>query len=134
MAKRKNEEKGFTLIEVLITIMVLAVVLIALITCFIYGFNILTRMKQTAMATQCVQEELENIRNKTYDEILVMDSTWTHTNFSYMENATGARALEDSGIGDDIKKLTVSLTWDYRGRTLREDIVTYITREGINKK
>lgn len=55
--KRKKREDGFTLIEVLVTIMVLAVVLIALFSCFLYGFTVISRMRQTAIVTQCSQEE-----------------------------------------------------------------------------
>jgi len=132
--KRRKKEKGFTLIEVLITIMILGMVLISLISCFIYGFNVLARTKRTSIATQCVQKEVENIRSKTFAEILALGNTWTNENFVKLDNATGVRAIEDSGIGADIKKLTISLTWTYRGRTMEQSIVTYITKEGINKK
>jgi hypothetical protein len=40
----------------------------------------------------------------------------------------------ESSVGNDIKKLTVSVTWTYRGQTLRKDIVTLITKLGVNKK
>lgn len=131
--KRKNKEKGFTLVEVLVTIVVVAVALMALLSVFIYGFNLLSRMKQTAVATQCAQEELENIRNLTYDEILALGPSFTNDSLTLLENNSGVRTIEDS-VGPDIKKLTISVFWTYRGQNMRKDIVTYITREGINKK
>jgi prepilin-type N-terminal cleavage/methylation domain-containing protein len=133
MLKRKNKEKGFTLVEILITIVVVAVALMALLSVFIYGFNLLSRMKQTAIATQCAQEELENIRNLTYDEILALGPSFTNDSLTLLENSSGVRTVEDS-VGEDIKKLTISVFWTYRGQNMRKDIVTYITREGINKK
>lgn len=133
MFKRKNREEGFTLIEVLITILILTVVLIAILSTFLYGFNLLARMKQTVIATQCAQEELEHIRNLTFDEILALESSYTHENLSLLQNGTGIITLEDS-MGNDIKKLTVSVLWTYRSTQMQKDIVTYITREGINKK
>lgn len=133
MLKRKNKEQGFTLVEVLVTIVVVAVALMALLSVFIYGFNLLSRMKQTAIATQCAQEELENIRNLTYEEILALGPSFTNDSLTLLDNSTGIRTIEDS-VGPDIKKLTISVFWIYRGQNMRKDIVTYITREGINKK
>jgi prepilin-type N-terminal cleavage/methylation domain-containing protein len=131
--KRKSKEEGFTLVEVLVTIVVVAVALMALLSVFIYGFNLLSRMKQTAIATQCAQEELENIRNLTFDEIIALGASFTNDSLTLLENSSGVRTIEDS-VGVDIKKLTISVFWTYRGQNMRKDIVTYITREGINKK
>ena len=140
MRKRdKKKEEGFTLIEVLVTMMILSGVLTALLSCFIYGLNIISRMKQTAIATQIIQEQLEDIRDKTYDEILSLGSSFTNARLDQLGNtsgcseASGGVAIESSE-GDDIKKITVTVQWTYRGRAQREDLVTFITREGINKK
>jgi prepilin-type N-terminal cleavage/methylation domain-containing protein len=131
--KRKKREDGFTLIEVLVTIMVLAVVLIALFSCFLYGFTVISRMRQTAIVTQCIQEELELIRNMPFNNILSLDSSFENESLSLLEDSSGILSLEDSG-GDDIKKLTVSVIWSYKGRQMRRDIVTFVTRKGINKR
>ncbi len=131
--KRKNREGGFTLIEVLVTIMILAVVLIALFSCFIYGFTVISRVRQASIATQCMQEELELIRNMPFDDILSLDSSFTNESLPLLEDSSGILSLEDSG-GNDIKKLTVSVIWSYKGRQIRRDIVTFVTRKGINKR
>jgi len=140
MRKReKKKEEGFTLIEVLVTMMILSGVLTALLSCFIYGLNIISRMKQTAIATQIIQEQLEDIRDKTYDEIVSLGTSFENDSLEKLstqsgcEEASGGIAVESSE-GDDIKKVTVTVQWTYRGRAQREDLVTFITREGINKK
>jgi prepilin-type N-terminal cleavage/methylation domain-containing protein len=140
MRKReKRKEEGFTLIEVLITMMILSGVMTALLSCFIYGLNIISRMKQTAVATQIIQEQLEDIRDMTYDDIVSLGSSFDNAGFEQLstwsgcEGASGGIAVESS-LGDDIKKITVTVQWTYRGRAQREDLVTFITREGINKK
>jgi prepilin-type N-terminal cleavage/methylation domain-containing protein len=131
--KRTNKERGFSLIEVLITILILTVVMVVMLSTFIYGFNLLSRMKQSGIATQIVQEELEIIRNMPFDDIINLSSEFTHENFSFLKNASGTISIGDSE-GADIKKLTVSVIWTYRGVQLQRDIVTFITREGINRK
>ena len=130
---KTDPQKGFTLIEVLIAIFVLGIVSMTLISVFMYGFNVVYRTRQVTLATQIAQEEVELVRNMNYDDILLLGSTYTHESLSELVNGGGALSVE-SGPGDDIKKLTVSVTWDYRGTNMRKDVVTYITREGVNKK
>ncbi len=131
--KGKNREDGFTFIEVLVTIMILGVVLIALFSCFLYGFTVISRVRQASIATQCIQEELELIRNMPFDDILSLDNSFTNESLPLLEDSSGILSLEDSG-GNDIKKLTVSVIWSYKGRQIRRDIVTFVTRKGINKR
>ena len=132
-AIQPTKKDGFTLVEVLITILMLTVVLTALLSCFVQGFEILTRMKQMTIATQCIQNELESIRSMHYSDILSLDNAFTNDSLTYLDNGSGTINLEDS-IGSEIKKLTVSVTWTYRGRQMRKDVVTYVTKKGINKK
>ena len=130
---KKAKKAGFSLIEVMITILLLTVVLSALLSCFIQGFDILMRMKQMTAATQAIQNELELIRNMHYSDILSMDNSFTNDNFSLLDNSSGIISLEDS-VGAEIKKLTVSVVWTYRGKQMRKEVVTYVTKKGINKK
>ena len=131
--KRKKREEGLTYIEVLVTMMILSVVLIALLSCFLHGFNVISRMRQTAIATQSIQKELEFIRNMSFNDILTLDSSFTNESLSFLEDSSGVINIEDS-LGDDIKKLTISVLWSYHGRQIRRDIVTFVTRKGINRK
>ncbi len=131
--KRKKREEGLTYIEVLVTMVIFGVALIGLLSCFLHGFNVLARMRQTAIATQSIQKELELIRNMSFNDILTLDSSFTNESLSLLESSSGAANIEDS-LGDDIKKLTVSVFWSYQGKQMRKDVVTYITRKGINRK
>jgi len=132
----KKRKGGFTLIEVLITIFILAIVLMTLVSAFIYGYNLLSRTKQVSLATQIAQEEIETIRNMPYDNILALGSSFTNERLSDLLNGQGVLAIE-AVPGDttgNIKKLTASVRWTFKGQQMRKDIVTYVTREGINKK
>jgi len=131
--KRKKREEGLTYIEVLVTMVILGVALIALLSCFLHGFNVISRMRQTAIATQSIQEELELIRNMSFNDILTLDNSFTNESLSLLEGSSGAVNIEDS-LGDDIKKLTVSVLWSHHGKQMQKDVVTFITRKGINRK
>ncbi len=90
-------------------------------------------MRQASIATQCLQAQLELIRNMPFDDILSLDSSFTNESLPLLEDSSGILSLEDFG-GNDIKKLTVSVIWSYNGRQIRRDIVTFVTRKGINKR
>jgi prepilin-type N-terminal cleavage/methylation domain-containing protein len=131
--KKKRQEGGFSLIEVLVAMLVLGIMLLTLISVFIYGYNVISRSTQVAMATQICQEQVELIRNMSFDTIAALGTTFTNSKLSRLINGQGAQAIE-AGVGNDIKKLTVSVTWNYRGQSLRKDVVTYVTRMGVDKK
>jgi len=88
---------------------------------------------QITLATQICQEQVELIRNKPFDGILSLGTTYTNNKLASLLNGQGTQALESS-VGADIRKLTVSVSWSFRGQTLRKDVVTLITRSGIDKK
>jgi len=135
MAKERRG-RGFSLIEVLITIFILAVVLTTLVSAFIYGFNLLSRTKQIALASQICQEEIENVRNLPFDTILTLGTSFSHPRLNDLLEGQGFLTIEGvlEDTQDNIKKVTASVRWKNKGRNMRKDIVTYITREGINKK
>lgn len=131
--KREKKEDGLTLTDFVITTVILAVVLISTLRCSLYGFNVLSRMRQMSIATQSIQDKLENIRNMSFDDILSLDSSFTNENLALLKNSNGNLSLEDHA-GNDIKKLKVSILWSYRERKMQKDMFTYVTRKGINKK
>jgi len=157
-----RKRKGLSLIEVMITIFILAVVCLSLISVFIYGFNLLSRTKQTALATQIAQFEVERYRNMAFDEIPIQAATtqtfetlysadpqspykfmFNSDNEPYLMNGQETITIQDGttiNMDDNIKKLTVTIEWDYRtmriagGNPMRKDVVTYFTESGINRR
>ncbi|MFP4081457.1 MAG: prepilin-type N-terminal cleavage/methylation domain-containing protein [Candidatus Aminicenantes bacterium] len=139
MTVRKNNQ-GFTIMEVLVTMFILAVVLIMLIGFFVYGYNVFSRTRQVAFAAQIAKQQVELIRNMAFEDILALPSSSNfnhpHLDHPVLENGTGSYTIEDipEDNQDLIKKLTVTITWDYGGRQMKKSVVTYITKEGINRR
>ncbi len=127
-----RREKGFTLIETLIAIAVLAVMLLTLISVFIYGYSAVARARQSALATVIAQEEMETIRALPFDQIAALGSTFSNAKLAGLLGGQGMLAVE-AGAGVDIKKVSVSVLWTFRGVPRRKDVVTFMTRKGINK-
>ena len=127
-----RRERGFTLIETLISILVLSIMLLTLISVFIYGYGAVARARHTALATLIAQEEMEAIRALPFDQIAALGSTFTNAKLAKLLAGQGVLAVE-AGPGADIKKVTVGVRWTYRGLLRRKDVVTFMTRKGINK-
>ena len=164
MRKRTKKEGGFSLIEVLITIFILGIVCITLVSVFIYGFNLLAKTKQTAQVTEVAQFEIEKFRNMNFDAIIPGTTTSTfQTLFNndetspyyflfkkdgseyipFLRNGQETIVIEDGttiNMDGNIKKMTVTVVWDYRNRTIalgepmRKDVVTYFSKDGINRR
>jgi type II secretory pathway pseudopilin PulG len=148
--KKRGKRAGFSLVEILIVTVMLAMVVMSLISVFTYGFGLLARTKQVTLATEVAQIEVEQFRNMAFEAITTGSTTTVFTQLDYpflfrdggepfLRNGQETIAVEQ-GADENIKRLTVSVAWDYRTRTIaggdpmRKDVVTYITRDGINRK
>lgn len=137
--------KGFSLVEVLVVTAMLAMVSLSLIGVFAYGFKLVSKTKQVTMATQVAQVQVERLRNTDYDTIPVAPGVPTDlsaTDFPFLFTADGTCFLGNAketvsvapGIDEKLKRLNVAITWNYQGQSMRKDIVTYIAKDGINRR
>jgi hypothetical protein len=82
-----------------------------------------------------LRDEVETIRLMNYDSFVGLggSSTFTNAQLAKLPSGSGSRTIVNS-IGDDIKKVTLTVTWIARsGRTISEQVTTYVTRIGINR-
>lgn len=144
-SRAKARSKGFSLIEVLVVTAMLAMVSMSLIGVFAYGFKLVSKTKQVTMATQVAQVQVERLRNTDYDAIPVAPGTPTAlsaADYPFLFSTDGACFLNNAretvsvtpGIDEKLKRLDVSITWNYQGRSIRKDVVTYIAKDGINRR
>lgn len=132
ISKKKSNVSGLSFVEVLVTMVIMQVVLLSMLSMITFGANLLMKMEQTTIASQSIHKKIEQIRNTSFEEILSLDDTFTDEDLTHLNNAQGYVFLDDS-VGQDIKKLTVSIHWTFRGRPMIKQVVTFITRGGINK-
>ncbi|MBU1473580.1 MAG: prepilin-type N-terminal cleavage/methylation domain-containing protein [Acidobacteria bacterium] len=125
--------RGFTLIEVLVSMGLLSAVLLSMAGFIVYGSNLLLKMEQVAMVSHILEKRVEYIRSKSFDEIGLLAASFTDDDFVRLQNAQGlCQVVNDSG--EDIKKVILSVLWTFRGRTMRRDLMTLVTRWGVDKK
>lgn len=144
-ARSRGTQAGFSLIEVLVVTFMLGVVALSLVGVFAYGFQLLSKTKEVTMATQVAQILAERARNTDYDLIPVATGTPVElnaTDYPFLFTDEGVCHLTDGqvtvgvtqGLDENLKRLEVTVIWDFRGRPMRKDVITYIAKDGINRR
>jgi len=133
LKKYKDGSRGFTLIEVLVAMGLLSAVLLSMAGFIAYGSHLLLKTEQVAIASHILEKRIEDVRSKNFDEVSLLNTSFIDDDFSRLQNAQGlCQVVNDSG--EDIKKVTLSVLWTFRGRQMRRDVLTLITRGGVDKK
>jgi prepilin-type N-terminal cleavage/methylation domain-containing protein len=133
--KERNCKEGFTLVEVLMAALILSVTLASSLLVFTKTNILVSRVQQRNIATQAAKEEIERIRDMSFDDAIALDSSFTTTSFSELFNPVGALTIDDPFDNDDIRRVTVTVTWNTaQGKELSTTLGTLITRGGINRE
>jgi hypothetical protein len=123
-----------SLIEVMAGAMVLVLVFISTFTVIQTGFEMVDVSRNTGLAGQILQSEIEDIRLKNWAN-LPADGT-TDITLPIAFNAVASRFAATrtvSSVNSDMKKVTVQVTWTaYTGRTHTRRYETYYTKGGLN--
>ena len=139
---RRQKKNGMTLIEVMMGALVLILVFISTFTVIQRGFEMIDVSRNTGLAGQILQSEIEDIRLKNWAN-LPADGT-TDITLPAAFNAVASRfaatrtveSVNESvdALGEiTMKKVTVQVTWTaYTGRTHTRRYETYYTKGGLN--
>ena len=132
---RLSNKNGFTLGEALSSAIILGIGLIIVAVVFFEEVRTINRLRETTIAALSIQEEIEEVRAKPFDDILGLGSSFTASGFTYLENPVGTIVV-DSIYGDNnIRRISVTVAWtSLYGGTLQKSLVTLITRKGIDKQ
>jgi len=117
-----NTKKGFTLLEVLLTLVLLATGVIAIAGLFGAGLSGSLDAEYTSIAMNLSQGRLEEIRNKDYDSIA--DEEYAEvTGFPLFQ-----RKVDVTEPFDELKQVTVTTSFQYKNSTVEIPLVTYVSK------
>lgn len=131
--------RGFTLIEVAMTVFVLALAITTAITTLQRAFSNLDTARNISTASTILQTEMENERLFTWAKLT--DSTYQPTlGAAYLRNpqVAGRFTLSRStaflpGRTNLTLQVTLTVQWrNYDGRSLSRSFTTYFTQDGLN--
>lgn len=119
--RRLSGPDGFTILEVLVAMVILGMSLLLLLNMAMIALDGNDWSNNTTVATQLLQEKLEQLRSKTvklesgYDSPDNLERVWTVTD-----------------AGNRLKKVEVVVTWtDIRNNTISNTMTTYIKTDSI---
>lgn len=139
---RLRETKGFTLVETIIAVVLIAIALITMAAAFTNAASILQRSRHTLTAVGQLQKWVEFYRNSSFSDITTCtDTSLTPVPAPYSLQITTQLHDADNADGDnddstgtetDIKKVSLKIFWDERGSLITKKMTTLITENGIN--
>lgn len=134
-----RSKEGFTMFEVLISVILLGTCFIAIGEAFFSGISYSRSIREVSFATLEAQAQLENTRTMGFSAIVALPASETlavPSGLSSLQGVTFTRTVDNYGItGSDIRRVSVTVSWTSpRGVNLTRSIATLITRRGIDRQ
>jgi len=123
-----------TIIEVMMGALVLVLVFISTFTVIQRGFEMIDVARNTGLAGQILQSEIEDIRLKNWASLPANGTATIQLPSAFSAVASRFAATRTvSSVTTDMKKVTVEVTWTaYTGRRHTRRYETYYTKGGLN--
>lgn len=139
VSNKKRLQQAWSLAEVLVAVVVLAIVFVSLFASFSYGFTVIRSTREDLRATQILTQKIEAIRLCTWAQLSTCPTNFTdtyatlgNTNSSsliYHGTITRGRNTDlpngSSGYRDQVQLITVTVTWTTPGISANDPAVTH---------
>lgn len=128
-----NSESGFTLIELVITTVVLALVVAAMASLFISVEDTNRQARNYALAVQYEHQLMENIRNSPYGGLVVGSTDFSATLPPDLRTPrTGTSTITEVDAAG-LKRLDIAISYTEHQHVRKVETSTYIARRGIDR-
>jgi type IV pilus assembly protein PilV len=105
---KKKDQRGFSLIEVLISMLILGVGLLGMSSMVVSVMQATAQSKETSAATVLLQDKMEGLRNTSVNALTPGNDSASMGNITYL------RQWAISTVGN-LKTITVTVNWTRRG-------------------
>ncbi len=126
-----NNERGFSLLELIIAIGVLAIGLVGILRIFPVGLRVSYRSGMVTKAAFLAKNKIEEVKMAGFEAVTQlppkMPLSGTEEQFEW-EIFIDEVALDGLSSSDDVRKIIVTVSWIERNRTRSKDFITYVTR------
>ncbi|MBA7495631.1 hypothetical protein ES702_06220 [subsurface metagenome] len=115
---RKLYQKGFSLIELMVAVTILALAIFGIFHAYSVGFMGMSDARDRTVATNYAREKMEEIKNKSFGDIIgdpPADSPADIPGTKFKRKVTVA-----DEVTDELKKVTTVISWDDRNGIPKE--------------
>jgi prepilin-type N-terminal cleavage/methylation domain-containing protein len=143
--KKDAPPPGFTLVEVLVGVVLLAVMFTVFYVGITGGFAMIQLARENLRATQILQEKTETLRLLTWEDLQQMQRRMREPFYAVGSGAESGldydlvveipdvSPIHDASYAPDIKLVTVEATWTSGGVERRRSMSTYVSRYGLHR-
>ena len=118
--------KGFTLLEVLLAVTLFATGVVMVTGLFSTGLISSVDPEMTGIAMALAEKKIEEIRNLNFDTGIIPEAKAVVTD---VPGITGfQRSVDVTTPNTDLKQVTVSVYWSYKGSETTTSLITYISK------
>jgi prepilin-type N-terminal cleavage/methylation domain-containing protein len=145
VAVLRRGQRGATLVEVIIAVVILAILGAGIVSSINYGMFMMLLARENARATQVMLEKLESIR--LYDWYEVTSNGFVPSQFTDVYDPQGASNQQGAvyygqlfvsnvpwagSYSTNLRQFTVTLQWTTAGRIQHtRSLSTYVARDGV---
>lgn len=117
-----NTKKGFTLLEILLTLVLFAAGVVGIMGLFGYTLDSSLDAEYTETAVVLAQARMEEVRNIAYVSI-ANETKALVSGFTLFQRQVGVTEPLT-----DLKQVTVTVYWQFKGQEVNEQLVTYVSK------
>ena len=141
---RGTDRSAFTLVEVMVGVIILAVGVASLYLGFSQGFAVIQMARENLRATQILQEKMETIRLFDWSQVTTGPSTTDFTAQFYPLAAAGNQGITYSGTriitnapvtesySNDMRLIIFQLTWTSGNVQRQREMSTMVSQYGLH--
>lgn len=108
--QRSNLNKGFSLIELMVAVAILAIAIFGIFLAFSTGFQGMADARDRTVATNYAREAMEDIKNMDFDQIITQSR-------DYIDGTKYEREVSVDATTDNLKIVTSKVYWQDRNGT-----------------
>lgn len=105
-----GDSRGFTIVELTVTIIFLGFVVLGISSLYLSIANIQRQSQYTEIANRAAQTEVESLRNSTYNQLVAGQDIDFTTQLSGLPNATGTVVVTEPESG--LKRVDVTVSYN----------------------
>ncbi len=139
-SKLRRPHRGFTIPEVALSALILALGISTAIIALQWGYRSLDLARGTTLASQILQSEIERLRMMNWSTLNALPASETFDGATYFSGAPGIAGkfavtrtiAPDPNRTGSVDKITVSVTWKtYDGRSHTRTFQTEYMKDGL---